>query len=122
MCLHFMSMNGVARSEEVVTEPALRVSRCISILCITLTKDEMFEIAQVLDVQKSIESSYHWFADVLHRSTILGGGIVNDNRGEQIVVLVNNFQIGESDQRLMLLDHLAITSDITYIRSKERSR
>ena len=52
MCLYFVSMNGFARSEEVVTEPALHVSCCISILCITLTKDAMFEIAQVLDVQE----------------------------------------------------------------------
>ena len=48
MCLYFVSMNGFARSEEVVTESALRVSRCIPILCITLTKDTMFEIAQTL--------------------------------------------------------------------------
>ena len=52
MCLYFMSMNGFVRSEEVVTEPALHVSCCISVLCITLTKDVMFEIAQVLDVQE----------------------------------------------------------------------
>ena len=32
MCLYFVIMNGFARSEEVVTEPALHVSRCISIL------------------------------------------------------------------------------------------
>ena len=47
MYLYFVIMNGVARSEEVVTEPVLRVSCCMSILCITLTKDTMFENAQV---------------------------------------------------------------------------
>ena len=46
-----MIMNGSARSKEV-TEPALHVSCKIITLCITLKKDAMFEIAQVLDVQK----------------------------------------------------------------------
>ena len=54
MCLYLMSMNGFARSEEVVTEPTLYVSRCMSILRITLTKDAMFEIAHVLDVQEML--------------------------------------------------------------------
>ena len=49
-----MSMNGFVRSEEVVTEPALHISRYMSILHITLTKDTMFEIAQVLDVQDDV--------------------------------------------------------------------
>ena len=57
MCLYFVIMNGFARSEEVVTEPALHVSRCVSILHITLTKDTMFEIAQVLDVQEMLGST-----------------------------------------------------------------
>ena len=52
MCLYFVSMNGFARSEKVVTESALHVSCCMSILRITLTKDAMFEIAQILDVQE----------------------------------------------------------------------
>ena len=56
MCLYFVIMNGFARSEEVVTEPALRVSRCIPILRITLTKDTMFEIAQTLS-KASIDRS-----------------------------------------------------------------
>ena len=47
MYLYFVIMNGVARSEEVVTEPALRVSCEMIFLCITLTKDAMFEIAQI---------------------------------------------------------------------------
>ena len=54
MYLYFVSMNGFARSEEVVTEPALHVSCCMSILCITLAKNAMFEIAQVLDVQEML--------------------------------------------------------------------
>ena len=45
--LYFVIMNGVARSEEVVTEPALRVSCEMIFLCITLTKDVMFETAQI---------------------------------------------------------------------------
>ena len=52
MCLYFVVMNGFVKSEEVVTEPALHVSCCISILRITLTKHAMFEIAQILDVQE----------------------------------------------------------------------
>ena len=56
MCLYFVIMNGFARSEEVVTEPALHVSCCISILRITLTKHAMFEIAQIIDVQEVIEN------------------------------------------------------------------
>ena len=100
MYWYYVIMNGFARSEEVVTEPALRVSRCIPILRITLTKDAIFEIAQILEHQyQSIELGYHWYADVLHRSIIVGRGIVNDHRGEQIVVLVGNLQIGGAHQR-----------------------
>ena len=58
MCLYFVSMNGVARSEEVVTKPTLHVSCCISILCITLTKDAMLEIAQVLDVHEVLGNCF----------------------------------------------------------------
>ena len=54
--------------------------------------DIAFHIAE--QDQKSIESCYHWFADIIHRSTVVGRGIVNDHRGEQIVVLVGNLQIG----------------------------
>ena len=50
MCLHFMVLDSSLRSEEVVTEPICYFSRCMSILRITLTKDAMFEIAQVLDI------------------------------------------------------------------------
>ena len=57
MYLYFVIMNGFARSEEVVTEPALRVSRCVSILRIILKKDAMLEIAQVLDVQEMLGST-----------------------------------------------------------------
>ena len=57
MYLYFVIMNGFVRSEEVVTESAFHVSRCVSILCITLTKDAMFEIAQVLDVQEMFGSA-----------------------------------------------------------------
>ena len=65
------------------------------ILRITLTKDAMLEIAQVLEHQYQwIESDYHRYTDVLHRSTVVGRGIVNDHCGEQIVVLVGNLQIG----------------------------
>ena len=122
MCLYFVSMNGFARSEEVVTEPALRVSCCMSIPCITLTKDAMFEIAQILKHKhQSIESDYHRNADVLHRSTVVGRGIVSDHCGKHVVVLVGKLQNGGSHQRWIHLDHLVIASDITYIPSIERS-
>ena len=58
MCLYFMSMNGFARSEEVVTEPALHVSRYISILHIVLSCHAMFEIIQVLDVQEVLWKNF----------------------------------------------------------------
>ena len=49
------------------------------ILRITLKKDAMFEIAQVLEHQYQwIESDYHRYTDVLHRSTVVGCGIVNE--------------------------------------------
>ena len=47
----------------------------------------------------SIESGYHWNADGLHRSIVVGRGIVNDHRGEQIVTPVGNLKIGGSDQQ-----------------------
>ena len=49
--------------------------------------------------QQSIEVGDHWNADVLHRSTVVCGGIVIDHCSKQIVVLVNNLQIGGSHQR-----------------------
>ena len=57
MGLYLMSMNGIARSKEVVTEPVLHVSCCISILRIILKKDAMLEIAQVLDIQEMLGST-----------------------------------------------------------------
>ena len=48
---------------------------------------------------QSIESGYHWNADGLHQSTVDGGEIVHDHRGEQIVVLIGNLKIGGSHQR-----------------------
>ena len=111
------------RSEEVVTEHTLHVSCCMSILCITLTKDSMFEIIQVLEhIHQSTKSGYHPNADVLHRSTVVGGGIVNDHCDKQNTVLIGNLKIGGSDQRWIHLNHLAISSDLNHIRSVERSR
>ena len=43
---------------------------------------------------ESVESGYHRYANVRHRWTEIDGGIVNGHRGEQIVVLVGNLQIG----------------------------
>ena len=57
MCLYSVSMNGFVRSEEVVTESAFHVSCEMSILHITLTKNAMFEIIQVLDVQEMLGSA-----------------------------------------------------------------
>ena len=50
---------------------------------------------------QSTESGYHRNADILHRSTVVGGGIVNDHRGKQVVGLVGrgHLQIGGTDQR-----------------------
>ena len=50
ICLYFMVLDSSILSKEVVTEPISYFSRCISIFRITLTKDAMFEIAQVLDI------------------------------------------------------------------------
>ena len=59
--------------------------------------DIAFQIAE--QEHQSIESGYHWNADILHRSTVVGCEIVNDHCVEQIAVLVGNLQIGGSDQR-----------------------
>ena len=68
----------------------------MSILRITLTKDAMFEIAQILEHQyQSIESGYHSYADGLHRSAVVNRGIVNDHCGEQIVFWLANFRLEE---------------------------
>ena len=62
----------------------------------------MYDVAcQVLEhKQQSIESGNHRNADVLHRSRIVGRGIVNGHRGEQIVVLVGHehLQIGATHE------------------------
>lgn len=71
---------------------------------------------------QSIKSCNHWYAYVLHGTTVVGGGIVNDNRGEQVVVLVGNLHIEGSDQRRIHLDHLEIASDIIHDRFIEGSR
>ena len=81
--------------------------------------DIVFHIAD--QEHQSIESVYHWDADVFHRSTIVGRGIIYDYCGKQIVVLVGNLQIGGWHQRSIHLDHLAISSDINHIRSTEES-
>ena len=57
MCLYFVIMNGFVRSEEVVTEPALHVSCCVSILRIISSCHAMLEIIQVLDVQEVLGGS-----------------------------------------------------------------
>ena len=122
MCLHFIVLDSSLWSEEV-TEPILRVSCEMIILCIILTKDAMFEFVQILEYKyQSIESGYHWNVNVLHRSTVVGRGIINDRCGKQVVVLIGNLQIGGLDQRWIHLDHLLISSDINDIRSIERSR
>ena len=51
MCLYFLVLDSSLWSKEV-TEPSLHVSCEMIRLCIALTKDAMFEIAQILDVQK----------------------------------------------------------------------
>ena len=79
-----------------------RFLRDFVILCIAMTKDAMFEIAQVLEHKhESIESGYHRNANVLHRSTVVGREIVNDHCGEQVVVLLGlgHLQIAGADQR-----------------------
>ena len=58
--------------------------------------DIAFQIAE--QEHQSIESGYHWFADILHGADIISSWIINDYRGEQIVVLVGNLQIGGSHQ------------------------
>ena len=66
----------IRRSHRTCTS---RFLRDFVILCITITKDAMFEIAQVLEHKhESIESGYHRNANVLHRLTVVGREIVND--------------------------------------------
>ena len=50
----------------------------------------------------------------------IGGGIVNDHRGEQVVVLARNLQIGGSAEGRIHLDSLAISIDINHVRFMER--
>ena len=99
-----------------------RFLRDFVILCITMTKDAMLEIAQVIEhTHESIESGYLWNANVFHRSTGVGRGIVNDHCGEQVVVLTGNLQIGGADQWWIHINHVAISSDIKHIWLIERS-
>ena len=94
MYLYFVNMNGFERSEEVVTESVLRVSCEMSILCITLTKDAMFEIAQILEHKyQSIESGDHSYVDGLHRSIIV-------NRGSSMIIVVNRLLFWLANFRL----------------------
>ena len=89
----------IRRSHRTCT---LRFLRDFVIPYIILTNDAMFEITQVLEHKhESIKSGYHWNAHVLHRSTVVDCGIVNDHCGEQVVVLVGHghLQIGGADQR-----------------------
>ena len=81
--------------------------------------DIAFHIAE--QKYQSIESCYHRFADVLHRSAVGGRGIVNYHCDEQTVVLVGNLQIGGRHEGRLHLDHLAISSDINHVRSTEES-
>ena len=71
---------------------------------------------------QSIKSVNHRYADVLHGSTIVGRGIINDHCGEQIIVLIGNLHIGGSYQWWIHMDHLAISSDVNHIPSIEWSR
>ena len=54
MYLYFVIMNGFARSEEVITEPTLHVSRKIFILRIASSYHAMLEVAQVFDIQEML--------------------------------------------------------------------
>ena len=51
------------------------------------------------NIYQSIKAGDYWNADIHHQSTIVGDGIINDHRGEQIVVLVGNLQIGGLHKR-----------------------
>ena len=42
---------------------------------------------------QSIEAGDHQYADVLHRSAVVSRDIVNNHRGEQVVVLVGSLQV-----------------------------
>ena len=116
----FGQLFEIQRSHRTCTS---RFLRDLVILCITLTKDAMLEISQVLEQKhQSIESGYHRNADTFNRSTVVGQGIVNDHRGEQVVVQVRNLQVRWSHQKWIHLDYLTISSDINHIRSIEQSR
>ena len=62
------------------------------VFCAVQSHDIAFHIAEYK--HQSIEVGDHWNADVLHRSTVVCGGIVIDHCSKQIVVLVDNLQIG----------------------------
>ena len=77
---------------------------------------------QVLEYKhQSIESGYHWNADVIHRSTVVGCRIVNDHCGEQIVIPVGNLHIRGSNQRWIHLNHVVISNDFKHVWLIERS-
>ena len=83
--------------------------------------DVVFEVSE--HKHQSIETGYDGNADVLHRLELINLKIVNDDGGEEVVVvLISNLEIRGSDQRGIHLDHLSIASDIDHIGSIERSR
>ena len=60
MCLYFVVMNGFVIQRSRYRICPLRFLRDIVILCITVTKDVMLEIAQILEHKhESFESGYH---------------------------------------------------------------
>ena len=56
------------------------INRQLEFEFVVQSHDIAFQIAE--EDKKSIESGYHWYADGFHRSTVVGGGIVNDHCGE----------------------------------------
>ena len=73
--------------------------------------DVAFEVSE--HKHQSIETGYDGNADVLHGSEVINLRIVNDDGGEEVVVvLISNLQIRGSHQRGIHLDHLPIASDI----------
>ena len=50
------------------------------VFCAAQSHEIAFHIAE--QEHQSIESGYHWHADVLDRSTVVGGWIVNNYCGE----------------------------------------
>ena len=71
---------------------------------------------------QSIKSVNHRYTHFFYSIDIIDFRIINDHRGEWIVVLISGFQIRWSYQRWIHLNHLTISRDINHIRSIERSR